>query len=75
MVANLIMINHILKPIRSTRIVGIYGYKVVCCYNDKYSKPATIYKGEKAVYKFMEAMPEEVKYCRKVNKNCFVFLC
>ena len=32
-----------------------YGYKVVCCYDDKYTKPVQIYRGEKAVYKFMEA--------------------
>ena len=47
------------------------GYKVVCCYDDKYSKPVKIYRGEKAVYKFMEAMLEEVKYCRKMNKKYF----
>ena len=35
-----------------------YGYKVVCCYDDKYSKPIQIYRGEKAVYKFMEKMLE-----------------
>ena len=39
-----------------------YGYKVVCCYDDKYTKPEQIYRGETAVYKFMEAMLEEVKY-------------
>ena len=48
-----------------------YGYKVVCCYDDKYSKPVQIYRGEKAVYKFMEAMLEEVKYCKKVMKKEF----
>ena len=48
-----------------------YGYKVVCCYDDKYSKPVTIYRGEKAVYKFMEAMLEEVKYCKKIMKKEF----
>ena len=48
-----------------------YGYKVVCCYDDKYSKPAKTYRGEKAVYKFMEAMLEEVKYCKKVMKKEF----
>ena len=48
-----------------------YGYKVVCCCDDKYSKPITIYRGEKAVYKFMEAMLEEVKYCKKVMKKEF----
>ena len=37
-----------------------YGYKVVCCYDDKYSKPIQRYPGENAVYKFMEKMLEEV---------------
>ena len=48
-----------------------YGYKVVCCYDDKYTKPTQIYRGEKAVYKFMEAMLEEVKYCKTTMKQCF----
>ena len=48
-----------------------YGYKVVCCYDDKYTKPVQIYRGEKAVYKFMKAMLEEVKYCKKTMKRCF----
>ena len=48
-----------------------YGYKIVCCYDDKYSKPVQIYRGKKAVYKFMEAMLEEVKYCKKVMKKEF----
>ena len=42
-----------------------YGYKVVCCYDDKYTKEEEIYRGEKAVYNFMEAMLKEVKYCKK----------
>lgn len=48
-----------------------YGYKIVCCYDDEFSKPAQIYRGEKAVYKFMEKMLEEVKYCKKVMKTYF----
>ena len=48
-----------------------YGYKVVCCYNDKYTKPIQYYRGEKAVYKFMESMLNEVKYCRTIIKNKF----
>ena len=48
-----------------------YGYKVVCCYNDKYTKPIRYYRGEKAVYKFMESMLNEVKYCRTIIKNKF----
>ena len=48
-----------------------YGYKVVCCYDDKYTKPINIYRGEKAVNKFMEKMLEEVKYCKNIMKKEF----
>ena len=48
-----------------------YGYKVICCYNDKYSKYTSIYRSEKAVYKFMEKMLEEVEYCKAVIKKHF----
>ena len=48
-----------------------YGYKVICCYDDKYSKYTRIYRGENAVYKFMEKMLEEVKYCKTVIKKHF----
>ena len=48
-----------------------YGYKVVCCYDDKHSKPIQMYQGENAVYKFMEKMLEEVEYCKAVIKKRF----
>ena len=48
-----------------------FGYKVVCCYDDKYSQPLKIYRGEKAVYTFMEYLLDEVKYCKKVMKKEF----
>ena len=48
-----------------------YGYKVVCCYHDKYSKDICIYRGENAVYKFIEKMLEEVEYCKAVIKKKF----
>ena len=48
-----------------------YGYKVVSCYDDKYSKYTRIYRGENAVYKFMEKMLEEVEYCKAVIKKHF----
>ena len=48
-----------------------YGYKVVCCYDNKYTKPIQLYRGEKAVHKFMENMLEEVKYCKKAMKKHF----
>ena len=47
------------------------GYKVICCYDDKYSKPIQTYRGENAVYKFMEKMLEEVEYCKAVVKKRF----
>ena len=47
------------------------AYKVVCCYDDKYRKDICIYRGENAVYKFMEQMLEEVKYCKDVIKKNF----
>ena len=48
-----------------------YGYKVICCYDDKYTKPIQLYRGENAVYKFMENILEEVKWCKKVTKKHF----
>ena len=48
-----------------------YGYKLVCCYDDKYTKPVQIYRGEKAVYKFMEKMLEEVEYCKTIMRKEF----
>ena len=47
------------------------AYKVICCYDDKYSKPIQTYRGENAVYKFMEKMLEEVEYCKAVVKKRF----
>ena len=64
--------DHTPKPIRLTKTVDCgYGYKVVCCYDDKYSKPIQTYRGENAVYKFMEKMLEEVEYCKAVVKKHF----
>ena len=48
-----------------------YAYKLVCCYDDKYSKPIQLYRGEKSVYKFLESMLKEVEYCKKVNQDHF----
>ena len=47
------------------------AYKVICCYDDKYSKDICIYRGENTVYKFMENMLEEVEYCKAVIKKHF----
>ena len=47
------------------------GYIIICCYDDKYSKPIQTYRGENAVYKFMEKMLEEVEYCKDIIKKHF----
>ena len=47
------------------------AYKVVCCYDDKYSKDICIYRGENAVHKFLEKMLEEVNYCKDIAKKEF----
>ena len=65
------MINRTQKPIRVMKTVAMDGYKVVCCYKDKYSKPIQRYWGENAVYKFMEKMLEEVEYCKGIVKKRF----
>ena len=43
-----------------------FGYKVVCHYNQKYSKPAVIYRDENVIEKFFQHLFEEVKDCQKV---------
>ena len=48
-----------------------YGYKVVCFYDDKFSKPIKIYRGEMVIHKFMKDMLAEVKYCQKVVNDHF----
>ena len=36
-----------------------YSYKIVCQYDDKYSKPYKGYRGENAVYKLIKNLLEE----------------
>ena len=48
-----------------------YRYKVKSCYDDKYSKYTSIYRGENAVYKFIEKMLEEIEYCEAIIKKHF----
>ena len=43
-----------------------FGYKVVCHYNQKYSKPAVIYQGDNVIEKFFEFLCREVKDCQEV---------
>ncbi|WAR04325.1 hypothetical protein MAR_019694 [Mya arenaria] len=48
-----------------------YGYKLVCNYDDKYSKPAKVYLGINAIYRFIQDMLKEEKYCAKMMDNHF----
>ena len=48
-----------------------YAYKVACCYDDQYSKPLQLYRGKNAVYKFIEKMLEEEKWCKETLKKHF----
>ena len=48
-----------------------YGYKIVCCYKNKYSKPIQTYRGKNAVYEFMKKMLEEDDYCKGIVKKRF----
>ena len=48
-----------------------YGYKLVCCYDNTYSKPVEVYRGEDASNRFMKRMLAEVNYCKKTIKAHF----
>ena len=53
-----------------------FAYKVVCVDN-KFSEAVVMYRGKNAAYKFIEAIPGEYDYCRKVIKNILtkILLC
>ena len=46
-----------------------YSYKLVCCYDDKYSKPVKIYRGEEPMNKFMDEILKEVDYCKAIMRK------
>ena len=48
-----------------------FGYKVVCHYDEKYSRDLVIYRGEDCIQKFMKDMFEEVKNCQEVIREHF----
>lgn len=48
-----------------------YGYKLVCYYDDTYSKPVKIYRGEDSIETFMQQMLSEVQYCQKIIRTKF----
>ena len=48
-----------------------YGYKLVCRYDKRYSKPVEIYRGEDCIEKFIMKMLSEVKDCQRIVSEQF----
>ena len=48
-----------------------FGYKVVCYYDNKYTKEFQFYRGENATFNFLEKMLEEVNHCQTIIKKHF----
>ena len=46
-----------------------YGYKVVCCYRERYSKPIQTYRGENAVYKFWKKCSKRLNTAKLPLRN------
>ena len=55
---------------QSNRACG-FGYKVVCQYDQSYSKPIEIYRGEDVIERFIQKMFEEVRSCQSVMREYF----
>ena len=55
---------------QSHRACG-FGYKVVCHYDQSYSKPVEIYRGEDAAERFIQKMFEDVRSCQSVMREHF----
>ena len=53
------------KPISTVKLsshkICAYGYILVCCLDDIFSKSIKIYRGENAAHNFIEAMLQEEK--------------
>ena len=47
-----------------------FAYKVVCI-DDKFSKPIVVYRGKNTADKFIKAIFQEHKYCKKNNETIF----
>ena len=47
-----------------------FAYKLVCV-DSKFSKDIVLYRGQNAVYKFIQCIFGEYEYCRRVMKKHF----
>ena len=48
-----------------------YGYKLVCRYDNTFSKPVEIYRGEDCIEKFIMKMLSEVEDCQRIVRDRF----
>ena len=48
-----------------------YAYKLVCRYDQKYSKPEVIYRGPDCIEKFIRDMLSEVSHCQRMVREEF----
>ena len=48
-----------------------YGYKVVCTYDDKYSKEVQVYRGLNPIHFFLQNMFKEERYCAQTRRDHF----
>ena len=55
---------------QSHRACG-YGYKLVCRYDNTFSKPVEIYRGEDCIEKFILKMLSEVEDCQRIVRDRF----
>ena len=45
-----------------------FAYKLVCV-DDEFTKPIIVFRGENAIYKFIETILKEYEYCKKATKK------
>lgn len=48
-----------------------YGLNLVCTYDNNFSKPVQMYRGEDSIYKFIEQMLKEEEYCKELMEERF----
>ena len=58
------------RTYQSHRACG-YGYKLVCRYDNRYSKPVEIYRGDDCIEKFIIKMLSEVEDCQRIVRERF----
>ena len=47
------------------------GYKLICTYFEKYSRPVRIFRGEDCISEFLDSIYDELDYCKKIIREDF----